>query len=358
MKKKIKILFFIPSLRAGGAERIMSFIAQNIDKKYFAVKLIVVGSKEDAKFSVDDIQVIFLDKKRVSKAILRIFKVIYREKPNIAFGAIGHINITLGIASLFFRKTKFIGREVNVISVVSKVESYKDFFPKWLTSYFMNRLNKIVCQSNDMAIDFKQTFNVYDGKIEIVSNPVSKLFDMKEKTISNPNPFKLITIASLSKRKGHRRILKALKRVKVPFEYTIVGDGPLRDEIFQLATELDLQNQINHIPFSKEVNRLLKNHDLFLLGSYVEGFPNVLLESCASGTPVLTFDILGGINEIVIDGINGFIANDIEEYARKIEIAHQHDWKPELIRESVVKKYNQEIILSKYEDLFKKVVAQ
>ena len=52
MDNKIKVFFFIPTLVAGGAERVMSFVAQNIDKNKFDVTLIVIGFKKNAKYEL------------------------------------------------------------------------------------------------------------------------------------------------------------------------------------------------------------------------------------------------------------------------------------------------------------------
>ena len=63
MEKKIKILFILPSLKAGGAERVVSFIAQNLDTTRFTPSLLIVGFEKDVAFSIHDIETHFLNKK-------------------------------------------------------------------------------------------------------------------------------------------------------------------------------------------------------------------------------------------------------------------------------------------------------
>jgi glycosyltransferase involved in cell wall biosynthesis len=349
---RTKIYFFIPSLRAGGAERVVSFIAQKIDKSKFDTTLFVIGSNKDATFQVKDVNLQFLNHNRVSRSFGTVYKTIKKGKPDIVFGTIGHVNIMLGLCKIFFPKTIFIGREVNVISVLSEVQEMKGKLPKWLGLYLINRLDVMVCQSVDMAVDVKKMFGIPDKKIKIINNPVSKKFQLKNsKKGSNPI-FKLITIGSLSSRKGHLRILELLRDLTIPFSYTIVGNGDLKDKIFETISNYNLEDKVTHIPFSNEVAQLLQDHDLFLLGSFVEGFPNVLLESCAVGTPVISFNILGGINEIIIEGVNGYIANTPEQYVKKIKLASKQDWDIKAIRNTVVSRYNEEKIISDYEKLF------
>jgi glycosyltransferase involved in cell wall biosynthesis len=161
----------------------------------------------------------------------------------------------------------------------------------------------------------------------------------------------------LAKQKGHLRILEVLSGLNLPFKYTIVGDGPEKETIFNRIKELGLTDRIHHIPFSSEVPKLLAEHDVFLQGSYVEGFPNALLESCAVGTPVLAFNAPGGIDEIIEPGINGFIAEDVIDYRLKLEklIPEIQHWHRSDVSNSVYRRYGRDKILEQYENLFKSV---
>jgi glycosyltransferase involved in cell wall biosynthesis len=97
---------------------------------------------------------------------------------------------------------------------------------------------------------------------------------------------------------------------------------------------------------------------MFLQGSYVEGFPNALLESCAVGTPVLAFNALGGINEIVEPDINGYVAQDEVDFLSKLNLILTKKWDPDVVSNSVIKKYNKNKILNDYQDLFKSLIKK
>ena len=79
MQSKKKILFILPTLCAGGAERVMSFVAQQLDDSKFEAKLIVLGFDNDAVYIVDKIEVIYLNKKRLLLAIFDLFFLIYKD---------------------------------------------------------------------------------------------------------------------------------------------------------------------------------------------------------------------------------------------------------------------------------------
>jgi glycosyltransferase involved in cell wall biosynthesis len=117
-----------------------------------------------------------------------------------------------------------------------------------------------------------------------------------------------------------------------------------------LIEQYGLIDKITHIDFTKEVSKYLSKSDFFLQGSYFEGFPNCLIESCAVGTPVLAFNAPGGTKEIIEDGVNGFLVENKEIYFKKI--MESRVFSPVEVRESVYKKFNKDLIIQQYEDLF------
>ncbi|MEQ8217994.1 MAG: glycosyltransferase [Arenibacter sp.] len=349
--KKIKIVFVLPSLRAGGAERVMSYIAQSLDKNKFKASLLIVGFKKDAVFDVNDIEITFLNKNRVLHAFFPIAKYLIQNKPQIVISAIGHLNTLMGVQALFFPKIKFVAREVNVMSVLSNIEVPKRNFFKSLPKFSYDQLDKIICQSQDMAIDIRGKYNLQENELVIINNPISDKFQVKKEATSN-SVKQFITVGSLNKRKGHLRILNVLSNYSEPFTYTLIGEGIEMDTIFSHAKKFGILDKIKHIPFTKDVSKYLQESDVFLQGSYVEGFPNALLESCAVGTPVIAFKAPGGIDEIIEEDVNGYIAKDEADFLIKLNLIGEKHWDPAVVRDSVYKKYSKDIIIKKYQDLF------
>lgn len=352
MKKK-KILFILPTLTAGGAERVISFVAQNIDKNKYDSKLLVAGYEKDAAYTIKNIDLKFLEKSRVLYAVPQIFWYLLRNKPNVVISSIGHLNTVMGLMSPFFRNTKFIIREASVISSMSEVHNestQKESFSihGYLSHKSYKMIDKIICQSHDMAKDFVDIFNVPQNKVHIINNPITNLPPLKNKS-SESTPLKLITVGRLSKEKGHLRIVELLSKLDFPFHYTIIGDGPYKAQIFNAIDKAKLNNQVTHIPFTTEVSKYMSLNDLFLQGSYVEGFPNTVLESCIVGTPVLAFNVPGGTKEIISHLENGYLAENEDEFL--YYLINRKAFIPKQIRASVESKFNQEKIVKQYESL-------
>jgi glycosyltransferase involved in cell wall biosynthesis len=349
-----KILFIIPSLKAGGAERITAFLAQHTSSEQFETILIIVGFKEDCVYDFDDSKTLFLKKSRYLKSIPILIRIIKKEKPHLIFSSSGHINITMGFLSAFFSKIKFIIRETNIVSVVNGFSKEKNTIMYLSMKIFYPFLNGIVCQSQDMKTDLIDKLSINSSKITVINNPIIDTIPNKIKGKETQN-IRFITVGRMSWIKGHLRILKVLSQLKYDFKYTIIGSGLTKETniIHEEVKRLKLENKVSNITYSNTILEEIQQHDIFLQGSYVEGFPNVLLESCSVGTPVIAFDVPGGTKEIIQNGINGFLVKDETElYSLLNNIELVQKLKRESIIESVIKKFNKDHILRQYENLF------
>lgn len=130
-------------------------------------------------------------------------------------------------------------------------------------------------------------------------------------------PYRILTVARLTEKKGLPVILKALRILcdkRISLEYTLIGDGEDRERILSLIRELDLgqivhwQGTMSH----QEVLAYYRRSDLFVLGCEtaqngdMDGIPNVFMESMAMGVPVVGTRI-SAIPELIEDGKTGLL---------------------------------------------------
>jgi glycosyltransferase involved in cell wall biosynthesis len=360
IQEKIKIIFVLPNLQAGGAERVVSFIAQKLDEKKFDTTLIIIDYEKNAVYDLDTLKVIFLNKSRVQSGIIDLFKYIKRHKPNIVFSAVGHLNTVMAQLTWFFPNIKFVAREVNVLSVLAKFHKPSSRFnlKSLIAKGRFNKFDKVICQSQDMLDDLLINYDIKPNKLVIINNPITSSFKLKTKTKLS-DPIQFITVARLVKQKGHARIIEVLGKLDFPFNYTIIGDGCEKDNLFKRAKELGFVDAIENIPFTKNVAKYLEKSDLYLQGSYVEGFPNAIIESCMVGTPVLAFNAPGGINEIIKPGLNGYVVDNETQYVQQIiKIKSSYNFIPSKVSKSVCSRYSEKNIIKKYEDLFTSILKK
>ncbi len=115
------------------------------------------------------------------------------------------------------------------------------------------------------------------------------------------------TVGRLDPVKDHAGLLTAFARVKAEqpgASLIVIGDGPCRKELEDLAAALRLTPGVHFLGERTDVPLLLKGMDLFVLPSIAEGISNTILEAMASGLPVVA-TCVGGNPEVVEDGVTG-----------------------------------------------------
>jgi glycosyltransferase involved in cell wall biosynthesis len=114
----------------------------------------------------------------------------------------------------------------------------------------------------------------------------------------------LLSVGRLDGMKGHKRLLDAMPGLLRRFpgaRLTIAGKGALDEPLKEKAQQLGLQESVEWAGFVQDTDRLYRESDIFILPSFYEGLPNVLIEALALGCPVVAADGAGGTRELMED---------------------------------------------------------
>lgn len=212
--------------------------------------------------------------------------------------------------------TSFYGYDASQAPKRKGFEGYEDVFQKSDT---------ITALSQDMSSKL-QNLGCLSEKIEKVPLCIdTSKFEPKETENKIP---KILTVARFTEKKGLKYAVKALSQIEHDFEYHLVGDGELREDIENQIDEEGLEDQVIFHGWmtNEEVKEKMQESDIFLLPSATasngdeEGTPTVLLEAQATGLPVVS-TYHAGIPEIVEDRETGSLSEekDVEDLKQNLK---------------------------------------
>jgi len=363
---KIKLFLLIPSLKAGGAERVMSYLAKYINEEKFDVHLVIINA-QDAVFLEEipnHVNIINLGAKRVRFALFKLIQLFWQEKPDIVLSMLSHLNLAIGIIRpILPSKTKFIAR--GTIMLTKIIHNKFEFFLYRLSH---RSFNHVICQSEEMKSEFIHKFHIPPQKLTVIYNPIDydRIMCLSGQQISydlNSIPhffeegyIRLVSVGRLEFQKGFDLLIRALSLSKrKDILIFIIGNGSLLNNLKTLTQELGLEKQIYFLGFQKNPYAWMSKADAFVLSSRFEGLPNVVLESLALGVPVISTPSPGGVVEILRD-INGcVITRDIS--AESIAEALQAFKPGKKIASELINRFSVYRIIPKYEQLMEKVLC-
>ena len=303
-----RILFFIPSVSGGGAERVFSTLIAHLDRDRFEIHLALLQSPVQAAPEIPpDVLVYDLKNTRVRYAIPALVKLVWKIRPDALLSTLGHLNLAL-IASrpLLPRGTKVLIRESTVASVFLRSGIPHPRVWQWLYRRLYRRADCVVCPSATILEDLAKNFDVPREKLLCIYNPLDfeKVHSLAE---SSGNPYSgrgphLITAGHLSAEKGLDVLIDAMPTILQSCpdaRLHVLGEGPLLPDLLEQAKRLGLEERIYFLGFQKNPWQYMRYADIFVLPSRFEGLPNALLEALALGTRAVASDCAGSVREIL-----------------------------------------------------------
>jgi len=175
---------------------------------------------------------------------------------------------------------------------------------RWLIRRLYPRADLVLPNSFGNREDLISRFGIPAEKCRVLYNPfdLETIREESEKPLKDlkKTSFIFLTVGRLDAGKNHRLLIEALAKME-PKEarLIIIGEGPLEGELRRLARELGVEERVALVGRQSNPFAWMHRADCFVFGSNHEGFPNVLAEALACGTPVISTDCLSGPREIL-----------------------------------------------------------
>lgn len=311
----MKILFFIPSLQTGGAERVVSILASNFAEIQGITVIICILNNKNRAFSLhEDIQVIAIGHMQKNKyldrflSLFRLRRLIKDSKPDIIQSFITESNIICLISSLGLNSNIYISDRSNPLKKLNPLTEF-------LRNIIYNKAQGIISQT---ILAKKSLENKgISTDIAVIPNPVKI-------PVLNENFSKekiIINVGRLIPEKGQMQLLKAFENIgkKNEWKLIILGEGPLQEELSSYIKQRKLQN-VHLLGNVKNIESYYIKSSIFAFSSLSEGYPNAIAEAMSFGLPVLSYDCIAGPSELIKDGQNGFLTKvgDINDFSQKL----------------------------------------
>lgn len=323
----MKILYVITGLNFGGAEtqlmRMVHYVKEKTEDEVRVVSLIEPdyrGFVEELKDM--DVPFVSLDLKKKGnyrKAAGTYRKVLKEYEPDIIHTHMFHANLF----SRLFRGT------VPKALLINTVHGEEDFLGKRAKLYHMTdrKADHTICVSRALeeqmieqkAVPGERAGYLYNGlSTEIYAFHQETRKEYREKLHLKDENFNWMIAGRLSPEKNHMNLLKAcilLDEKNPHWHLLIAGEGATRKELEKIMAESPvLKEKVELLGLRSDVSALLNASDGFVLSSNYEGLPLVLQEAAAVGLPMVSTNV-GGCNEVVLEGKNGFLVPKQDEAA-------------------------------------------
>jgi len=305
-----RVLFLMPNLGGGGAERVIVTLLQYLDRARFEPHLALVEAVGPFLKEVPaDVPLHDLKAKRVRHAFPAIIRLARKLRPHAIHSAMCELNFATVLSRPFLPPgLRLLLREDSSPSAQNAQGRKHPHLWNWLYRRLYPRADKIICVGDYVLDDLAENFGIPRSKMARLYNPVD--VDMTRRLAeAGGNPYcgegpHLVSAGRLSREKGADVLLDAMPLVRAAIsnaDLTILGEGPLKPDLLEQRERLGLNEAVRLVGFQSNPFPYFKHADVFILPSRYEGLPLVVLEALGVGTPVVASDCPGALREILGD---------------------------------------------------------
>ncbi len=317
----MRVLFFLHSLSAGGAERVTVTLANYWARKGWPVTVVTVTGEKRDFYTLDPrIRRIPLDmaahSRHAGEAVLNnvrriraLQRILRIEKPDVAVAMMATANVTLALAGQLTGVPTIGSERIHPPAMplgrfweVARRRSYRMLFAlvaqteesaAWLREHAPAPLIKVIANPVPYPlVDLPPGLAPADGLSQLKGNNL------------------LLAVGRLDEQKGFERLLQAVARVfpqHPDWSLVILGKGCLHDELIKQAVDLGISDRVTLPGAVGNIGDWFEAADLYALTSRFEGFPNTLLEALVYGLPAVAVDCETGPREILRHGVDGLL---------------------------------------------------
>lgn len=313
-------LFIIPSLTTGGAERVVSVLANGLVHTGRKVSIIIYYDT-DKKYSVDKLveitnlsrgkEIDYL-KMPYSKRLPQLRRIIKKIRPDVIIPFLPQVcaQTVAAVPEWNRRIIQTIRNNPEYSPSSKKQRKLRDM---------LVRFSKITIVQNEQQ---KEYFSrSIQKKLFVLHNPAQESF-LKKKWLPD-GEYRVVAAGRLNKQKNFSMLIEAFSEVvkMIPDAVLeIYGEGELKEQLQEEIVRIKMQDHICLKGRTEDLGSILQKASLFILSSNYEGMPNVLMEAMAVGLPCISTNCRTGVTDLIDNKKNGLLVpvNDKKEMSEAI----------------------------------------
>ena len=363
----MRIMFFIPRMGSGGAERVISILANEFANNGDSVQITQLIESEsfyplseeiilkgmNIKIRRNNKLVSYLDQGRFFfKGISFIKREVKQFHPDVVISFMRQTCIMMWAARLLCCRVKLVCSERNDPTVQNA---------------FVRRLMKKVFKSSDLLVcQGKGVYDYFDKVSDkvIIPNPV---VDRKELYVDFDKRRNVVTsVGRLDRQKNFEMLIRSFADVHIEYpDYIleIYGEGPERSNLERLITDLNASAYVLLQGASKDVISRISDSSLFVMSSNYEGFPNALAEAMSVGLPVISTDFFTGAAREMIGDDCGMLVpvgdqTSMTEAIKECLLDHNKRERMSLNAIKISERYSKDKVVNMWRRAIEKVMAK
>jgi glycosyltransferase involved in cell wall biosynthesis len=309
-----RLALFLPSLAAGGAERVFVELANEFSRQGHAVDLALANASGPFLGEVaPSVRIIDFGAAGVLRAVPRLARYLRRERPAALLSALEHANVAAllgGWLSLTGTRCVLSVRGVpTMLGHEAGDAQAKRLLAVSRIAYVFAAA--IIANSHGVAADMSTHLGIARRKINVIYNPLNLQYieHRSAEPVTHPfcssgSPPLLLSVGRLSPLKDFSTLIRGFARLRAKRDcrLVILGDGEQRSELEHLASTLGVARDVSMPGFDANPFAWMRRAALFASTSLSEGCPNALMQALACGTRVVSTDAVGGSAEILEHG--------------------------------------------------------